>query len=184
MKINQSFTISKPLPVVWALFENVPEMASCMPGAQLGEDKGEGLYTGQVRVRLGPFNAAFEGEAKIAQDSENRSGRVEGKGTDRRGGSRSKLVLDYRLMESNGVTTVTIDADVQLSGPVAQFGRTSMISETANAFIGQFVTNVESRLKEEGKAREPSSSSPQVIRVTTLIWQILKSLLRGLFVRS
>ena len=35
---------------------------------------------------------------------------------------------------------------MQLSGPVAQFGRTGIITETANILIEQFVRNVEARL--------------------------------------
>ena len=69
-----------------------------------------------------------------------------GKGTDKRGGSRSKLVLDYRLAEVPGGTRVDVDADIQLVGPIAQFGRTGIVTETANILIRQFVQNVEAKL--------------------------------------
>ena len=32
MKISQSFSVSQPLRVVWDLFQNIPEVARCMPG--------------------------------------------------------------------------------------------------------------------------------------------------------
>ena len=147
MKINQSFKVARPREIVWALFEDVPEVAKCMPGAELTEAKGDGRYAGRVGMKLGPFNATFEGEAHVMPDAASHSGRVEGKGVDKRGGSRSKLLLDYRFSAlAPGETQVDIDADVQLSGPVAQFGRTGIITETANILIEQFVRNVEARL--------------------------------------
>jgi carbon monoxide dehydrogenase subunit G len=146
MKINQSFTVNHPVPAVWAMFQDIPEMAKCMPGAELIEFRGDGRYAGRVGIRLGPFNASFEGEAKVSADPASRSGHAEGKGVDKRGGSRSRLTLDYRLMEVEGATRVDIDAHIQLSGPVAQFGRTGIIDQTAEILIGQFAQNIEARL--------------------------------------
>ncbi len=146
MKISQSFHVSQPPDVVWAFFQDVPALAECMPGASLSEDKGDGVYTGQVAIKLGPFTASFEGEATYRSDEAARTGHAEGKGFDKRGGSRSKLVMDYALTESDGETEVSVEADVQLSGPIAQFGRAGVIEETAKLLIGQFVGNLEARL--------------------------------------
>ena len=146
MEIKQSFTVARPIADVWALFQDVPVVAGCMPGAELIADKGNGLYQGRVSIKRGPFGAAFEGEAQVTPDPASHSGHVEGKGTDKRGGSRSKLVLDYVLAEAPGGTKVDVTADVQLVGPIAQFGRTGIINETANVLIRQFVQNVEGKL--------------------------------------
>ncbi len=165
MKITQSFKVSRPRSVVWAFFQDVPQVSTCMPGAELTEDKGDGRYLGRIGTRLGPFNASFDGEAQVWPNESSYSGHVEGKGIDKRGGSRSKLVLNYRLIELGGATQVEIDADVQLSGPVAQFGRTGIITETANILIEQLVRNVEARLAATAKAlpeiAENSSQDPQ-----------------------
>lgn len=156
MKISQTFNVSQPPDVVWAFFQNVPELAECMPGASLSEDKGDGVYAGQVAIKLGPFTAAFEGEAKYQSDEAARTGHAEGKGFDKRGGSRSKLIMDYALKENSGQTEVSVDADVQLSGPIAQFGRAGVIEETAKLLIGQFVTNLEAKL---AAAHPPSAAT-------------------------
>ena len=146
MEIKQSFTVARPLAEVWALFQDVPVVAGCMPGAELLADKGGGVYQGRVSMKLGPFSASFEGDATVTVDAATHTGHVEGKGTDKRGGSRSKLVLDYRLADAPGGTKVDIDADIQLVGPIAQFGRTGIVNETANVLIRQFVANVEAKL--------------------------------------
>ena len=149
MKISQSFEVNQPPDVVWALFQDVPALAECMPGASLTEDKGDGVYAGQMAIRLGPFTAAFEGEATHRSDPQTRTGHAVGRGFDKKGGSRSKLSMDYAVRESGDHTEVSADAEVQLSGPIAQFGRAGVIEETAKLLIGQFVANIEYKLASE-----------------------------------
>ena len=50
------------------------------------------------------------------------------------------------MTDTGGATRVDVDADVQLAGPIAQFGRTGIVTETANVLIRQFVQNVETKL--------------------------------------
>lgn len=196
MQITQSFKVARPLPAVWALFQDIPEIARCMPGAELIEDKGDGNYLGRVGIKLGPFNASFEGEAKVKPDAATHTGHVEGKGMDKRGGSRSKLVMDYALSEAGGLTAVDIKADLQLSGPVAQFGRTGVITETANVLIAQFARNIEQKLAPAETVAPPAAEAKAVnearpaptpanqISVTSLISALVSSFFRRLFGRA
>ncbi len=196
MQITQSFKVARPLPAVWALFQDIPEIARCMPGAELIEDKGDGNYLGRVGIKLGPFNASFEGEAKVKVDAAAHTGHVEGKGMDKRGGSRSKLVMDYALSEAGGLTAVDIKADLQLSGPVAQFGRTGVITETANVLIAQFARNIEQKLApaetmappgaeaEAVNEAKPAPAPANQISVATLISALVSSFFRRLFGRA
>jgi carbon monoxide dehydrogenase subunit G len=169
MKISQSFEVARPLAVVWELFQDVPAVAACMPGAELTEDKGNGLFAGKVGIKLGPFGASFEGEAQVSADAATHRGHAEGRGLDRKGGSRSKLVMDYRLSEAGEATRVDIDADVQLAGPIAQFGRTGIITETANVLIGQFVRNVEARLSADGAGEAAPANELSALKVVGLV---------------
>lgn len=146
MKIQNEFTVSQPVATVWAFFQDVPSVAECLPGAELTEDRGDGTYAGKVSVKLGPMAANFEGEATVTPNEATRSGTIDGKGADRRGGSRGQVSVEYRLAEADGGTKVEIDADVTLSGAAAQFGRTGLISEMSNRLIGDFVTCVEGKL--------------------------------------
>lgn len=198
MQITQSFKVARPLPAVWALFQDIPEIARCMPGAELIEDKGDGNYLGRVGIKLGPFNASFEGEAKVKVDAATHMGHVEGKGMDKRGGSRSKLVMDYSLSESGDLTAVDIKADLQLSGPVAQFGRTGVITETANVLIAQFARNIEQKLAPAVTETRPAvEAEPAVkavneakpapanqISVAALLGALISSFFRRLFGRA
>lgn len=149
MKIENEFTVSSPVSTVWAFFQDVPSVAECLPGAELTEDRGDGSYAGKVSVKLGPMSANFEGEATVTPDESTKSGLIDGKGADRRGGSRGQVKVQYRLEESGTGTKVQIDADVTLSGAAAQFGRTGLISEMSNRLIDDFVNCVEGKLAAE-----------------------------------
>jgi carbon monoxide dehydrogenase subunit G len=146
VKISEVIEVERPLQEVWSLFQDVPELAQCLPGAELTEDKGEGVYAGKVGVKLGPMTATFEGEATVIADEATRSGTVNGKGVDKSGGSVGQVKVAYALEEAEGTTKVSFDADVLLSGAAAQFGRTGLIKEMSSRLIGEFVDCVEAKL--------------------------------------
>lgn len=146
MQIKHTVTVNRPREEVWTLFQDIPAIAGCMPGAELGRDNGDGSYAGTVSIKLGPFKAGFEGEVRHRPDPATFSGTAEGKGVDKKGGSRSRMTMNYALAETGEATELSIDAEIQLSGPVAQFGRPGIVTETAKLLIGQFVANVEAKL--------------------------------------
>jgi Uncharacterized conserved protein len=114
MRITRSFTVARPAAAVWAFFQDVPAVASCLPGAELVESRDDGVQRGRVGISLGPFKASFEGEATIKTDPETRSGHVEGRGVDKRGGSHSRMTLDYRLNETRA-RRASISMSISLS---------------------------------------------------------------------
>jgi carbon monoxide dehydrogenase subunit G len=150
MQIKQSVIVNRPREEVWALFQDIPTIAGCMPGAELTRDNGDGTYAGVVSIKLGPFKAAFEGEVQHRPDPAVFSGKAEGRGIDKKGGSRSRMTMNYVLIDKGDATDLAIDAEIQLSGPVAQFGRPGIITETAKLLIQQFVANVETELNGDG----------------------------------
>ena len=196
MKISQSLTVSCPPDRAWDFFQDVPTVATCFPGATLTEDRGDGVYLGNVLIALGPFSATFEGEATHAPDANTMSGNVEGKAVDKKGGSRSRLSLRYQLAEVTGLTRVDFEADIQLAGPIAQFGRVGIIEEAAQLLIEDFVKNVEQEMalsevaddatNKDGSIdlKKENSSDPQKLRSLSaagVLWSLLKRYLGKLF---
>jgi uncharacterized protein len=146
MEIRQNFVVSQPLPVVWALFHDVPSVAACLPGAEYLGTKDDGSIGGKVSAKVGPFQASFEGEAKVKYDEDAKKVEFEGKGVDRKGASRGKMSMLCTLAPEGNATRVDVLANVQLSGTIAQFGRTGLIAEIANQLVGEFVRNAETEL--------------------------------------
>jgi len=181
MKIEETIDVDRDPASVWELFSDVPALASCLPGAELTEDKGDGVYAGTVTAKLGPMTATFEGEATVELDHEARSGTVDGKGTDRSGGSVGQVKMRYHVTPAEtGGTTVDVDADVVLSGAAAQFGRTGLIKEMSRRLIGEFVECVEAKLAAE-TAEEAAQVTASDVKGVSLFFASLWSWFTGLF---
>ena len=52
---------------VWRFFDDIPQVAACLPGAELTEDLGDDKYRGKVAVRMGPVKLQFAGTAEIKE---------------------------------------------------------------------------------------------------------------------
>lgn len=146
MKIQNSFTVVQPLDVVWQFFHDAPKVTACFPGAEYRGPAGDDTHVGRVSVKVGPFQANFEGEAIVRYQDELKTVHLEGKGVDRKGASRGKMTMDCRLVGDGDATRVEVEADVQLSGSIAQFGRTGLIKDVAGVLTADFVRNAEATL--------------------------------------
>lgn len=183
MQITHEFEVSRPIDTVWAFFQDVPSVAQCLPGAELLEDKGDGVYVGKVSVKLGPLSATFEGEAKVVPDDAAKTGSIDGKGVDRRGGSRGQVKVTYALSPSATGTAVKIDADVTLSGAAAQFGRTGLINEMSTRLIGELVQCVEGKLAAT-TVEEAAEIKAAEVKGFSLFLQSLVAWIKRLFGRK
>lgn len=185
MKIQHEFTVDRSVSDVWDFFQDIPAVADCLPGAELKEDKGGNVYGGVVSVKLGPMTAAFEGDATISPDPEAKRATIAGNGIDKRGGSRGQVQVDYALSPADGGgTRVGIDADVMLSGPAAQFGRTGLINEISKRMIGEFVDCLEAKLGAASPAEAASIQGSSQVNGFALFFSSLWSWLKRLFGRS
>ncbi len=146
MKIEQHFVVSRSPQVVWDFFGDVPAVAQCLPGATRSGVSEDGGYSGSISVKLGPIAATFEGRAELTRDDAAMAGTIEGRGVDRRGGNRGQVKLVYAVEPHERGTGVAIDADVNLSGAIAQFGRSGLISEMSSRLIDEFVACLEAKL--------------------------------------
>jgi len=182
VKINQQFEVPLPADVVWTFFQDVPSVAQCLPGAEITEDKGGGVYAGKVSVKLGPMSATFEGEATVTPDEAARSATIKGKGVDRRGGSRGQVEVVYRIEETDGGSQVVVDADVMLSGAAAQFGRTGLINEMSNRLIAEFVECLHAKLAASSD-EEAAEISAGEVRGISLFFASLWAWIKRLFTR-
>jgi carbon monoxide dehydrogenase subunit G len=194
MKLHQEFTIAHPLDEVWRFFHDVPRVAGCLPGAEYVGSNEDGRHLGKVSAKVGPFQASFEGEAAVHYDEEKKSVALEGKGVDRKGASRGKMSMNCLLLPSGDLTGVVVDSDIQLSGTIAQFGRTGLVSEVANALVANFVHNAEAELRSAHssttgadaavEASAANATADNSIGGFALLGLLIKGLFKSLFRRS
>jgi carbon monoxide dehydrogenase subunit G len=139
MDVVEQFTVTRPIEDVWQLFRDVPELARCLPGAELTADNGDDTYEGRVSVNLGPISASFDGKATVEHEDATHTSKIKGRGVDRSGGSQGQVTVDIALTENDrSHTDVAMAAKVTLAGPIAQFGRTGLINEVSKRLIDEF----------------------------------------------
>jgi carbon monoxide dehydrogenase subunit G len=162
-EVSQSFDVGQPVERVWAFFQDVPQVVTCMPGLELTGQSGDSTYQGKVRIRLGPVTAAFEGEATILEtDAAARRARIEAKGIDRKGGSRASAAVVYDLTAMADGTRVTLAGDIKLTGALAQIGRTGIIQDVAAQLTSQFADALRAKLASTpADARAPAGAAMQ-----------------------
>lgn len=160
MQLKQDFLINRPADEVWAFFHDIPALAACLPGAEYIGPTEDGRHSGKLTSKIGPFQASFAGEASVTYDEAARTIALDGKGVDKKGNSRGKMTMVCKVTPAAGGTAVTAESDVQLSGAIAQFGRTGIIAEVSNVLVADFVRNVEARLNATAAAAVAAAPTP------------------------
>ena len=151
MLIKSEFEVAEPVEKVWQFFENIPQVAACLPGAELTEDLGDDRYKGKVAVRMGPVRLQFAGTADITErDEAARRVVVHASGADEKGRGQASMVVTAALARtSRGTTRVDVLQDLQLSGAAAQYGR-GMISDVSAVLMRDFAANMQGRIERIG----------------------------------
>ena len=160
MLIKNEFEVAQSPEKVWEFFNDIPAVASCLPGADISEQVDEDTYKGTVVVGLGPMKLTFAGEASVRErDADNRRIVVDASGSDEKGRGEAGLVLDASVIASGSGTKVDISQDLQLSGAAAQYGR-GMVKDVTAILLDEFAANMSAKLHalETGVAYEPGQA--------------------------
>src|SRR4029077_3211017 len=156
MLIRNDFEVAEPVEKVWQFFENIPQVASCLPGAELTEDLGNEKYKGKVSVRMGPVRLQFAVTADITErDEQARRVVVHASGAEERGRGQASMVVTATLTPAGRGTKVDVTQDLQLSGAAATYGR-GMISDVTSVLMHDFSANMQDRISrlERGESAE------------------------------
>lgn len=160
MKIENSFTVDAPIAEAWALLTNIPEIAPCLPGAKL-TDETDGVYSGGIKVKVGPVTSEYKGSAKfVERDEENYKAVIDGKGRDTRGAGNAQALITAQMSPVGDKTQVDIETDLKISGKVAQFGR-GVMQDVSTKLLGQFAECLESKIGEPAMIDDVAAASAE-----------------------
>ena len=147
MLIKNEFEVAEPVEKVWQFFDNIPQVAACLPGAALTEELGDDKYKGTVAVRMGPVRLRFAGTANITErDEAAKRVVVHASGADEKGRGQASMVVTATLTRAGRGTRVGVTQDLQLSGATAQYGR-GMISDVTAVLMRDFSANMQNRIE-------------------------------------
>jgi hypothetical protein len=145
--ITSDFEVAQPVDKVWKFFDNIPQVASCLPGAELTKDLGDDKYEGQVAIRMGPVRLQFTGTADVTErDEAAKRITVHAAGADVKGRGQAAMVVGATLSPKGRGTLVAVTQDLQLSGAAAQYGR-GMISDVSAILIRDFAASMQDRIE-------------------------------------
>lgn len=146
MQIKNNFEVAQPVEKVWKFFDDIPQVASCLPGTELTDDLGDNKYRGNVAIRMGPVRLQFAGTAEIRErDDANKRIVVDAAGSDERGRGQAAMSGTASLAPTASGTRVDVDLDLQLAGAAAQYGR-GMISDVTAILMRDFANSMQSRI--------------------------------------
>jgi carbon monoxide dehydrogenase subunit G len=157
--LTETTTIPSPADRVWPLLRDPALVASCIPGATLAPDQGDGLWRGSVRVKFGPTVAVFRGEATLVFDDAARTCTIEGRGIDGRGASRA-LASGAVKVSGSDTTEMAIDGSFSVSGPLETFANAGGI-HVARALLAEFSANMAKKVAEQSPPIPPVTIPPE-----------------------
>jgi len=161
MDLNHEFTVPVPVADAWKILTDVERIAPCLPGAELQEVEGD-TYRGVVKVKVGPIQAQFKGQASFVERDDNAHKAVlKGEGRDTGGkGNASALITAQLTSESAASTKVVVTTDLSITGKVAQFGRGAM-ADVSDKLLGQFVENLNQLIASQPASAPESAAAPE-----------------------
>jgi carbon monoxide dehydrogenase subunit G len=185
--IASDFEVAEPVDKVWHFFDNIPQVASCLPGAELTKDLGDDKYEGRVAIRMGPVRMQFTGTADITErDEAAKRIVVHAAGADEKGRGQAAMVVGATLSPKGRGTKVSVTQDLQLSGAAAQYGR-GMISDFSAILIRDFSANMQDRIEriERGETAEQiaAAASGSSVRGFSIALRATRMALMRVFAR-
>jgi len=158
MQIDNEFTVGAPIDRVWAYLLDVERVAPCMPGAELTEVVDDHTWKGKTSVKVGPVALSFAGTV-VVQERDDAAHRVvlKAQGMEQRGKGAASASVVSHLEKVAGGTKVTMQADLTISGAVAQYGR-GMIQDISQRLTAEFASCLERNI--EAAAGSSASAVP------------------------
>jgi carbon monoxide dehydrogenase subunit G len=146
MKVSESFLITEPPERLWEFFEQVDEVARCVPGVESVEQIDADNSKVRMTQAVGPMTATFDLKMRITrrQPLELMEFTAIGRAVKGAAGNvRSTNVV--RLAPEGDGTRVALEADVAMGGMLGTVGQ-KVIAKQAGKMTKDFADSLERRL--------------------------------------
>jgi carbon monoxide dehydrogenase subunit G len=151
MEFRRNARINAPLSDVWALVDDIPTVAGCIPGVTGVEMKSGTEFTCVVNQRLGSVKSSFNIAAEMTDIVDRQKLTITCQGEDRGLRSSVRANLQFGLADEGEATAVDILADFQVTGRIATFGQ-RIVAAQAELVVMKALGNVDRLLSERRAA--------------------------------
>ena len=139
MKLVGSFKLKVKKEIVWNALNDPEILKKCIPGCDSFERENNNTFNASATNQIGPMNATFSGNVKLSNIEENVSYTLSGEGQSSVGFANGSA--NVKLTETNGVTTLTYEVNIDVGGKIAQLGSRlidGVGKKMSNYFFGRF----------------------------------------------
>jgi uncharacterized protein len=192
--LDKTYPIAAGPDACWQILSDIPNMASCMPGAEITEKIDEQYYKGTVKVKVGPATAAFGGDIQVLEiDPAKRTIKMLGKGADKSGSTASMELTASLVPADDGTTNLVGKSDVIVNGKFAQFGG-RMMTSVSDMLLAQFasnfaikaqavapVANQTASVASDAANQVPAAALVNELNAFKILWMLIKNFFKGIF---
>jgi uncharacterized protein len=148
VQLEHSFSVPVGVDDAWHILLDIERVGACMPGASIDSIEGDS-FTGTVKVKLGPINLTYKGQASFVEKDESaRRAVIDARGKDARGNGTAAARVTATLADAGGKTDVRVNTELDITGKPAQFGRGVMV-DVGNKLLGQFADELARMIRGE-----------------------------------
>ena len=150
MKLAGSYKLNVKKEVVWKALNDSNILKQCIPGCESFEKESDNIFNATATNQIGPMNATFSGTIKLSNIKENQSYTLSGEGQSSVGFANGSA--NVKLIEENGITTLSYDVQINVGGKIAQLGSRlidGVAKKMSDYFFGRFADVISPITKEE-----------------------------------
>jgi uncharacterized protein len=123
VKLRNEFVVPAPIEQAWEVLLDMERVAPCLPGAALESSSGD-EHVGTMAIKVGPITARYTGTVRVEEaDEAARRTVMRAQAREGRGQGTAAATITSTMETVPEGTRVQVETEMQITGPVAQFGR-------------------------------------------------------------